>query len=181
MHRSWRNDMGTQRRHALDRAVDHVAWLQEQFRGVRLAHGDSAGGAGREHVPRLDRDVAREMLEEIGQLPDLVARVDAHPLLPVYGTRHPQVVGVADLVHGHDLGPQGPEARDVLGRPEARARGDLALLQVAAGEIVQDRDPGDMVESVLFLGAQRALADDEYQLRLVIESDDALRPRDPRA
>src|SRR5712675_3410425 len=172
--------MGAQRRHALDRAVDHVARLQEQFRRVGFAHRHAARRAGGEHVRRLDRDVAREMLEEVGQLPDLVARVDAHPLLPVYGTRHPQVVGVADFVHGHDLGPQGPEARDVLGGPEARARGDLALLQVAAGEIVQDGDPDDVVESVLFLGAQRALADDEYQLRLVIEADDALGPRDPR-
>jgi len=31
-----------------------------------------------------------------------------------------------------------------------------------AGKIVQDRDPGDVVESVLLLRAQRALSDDEY-------------------
>src|SRR5258708_7710836 len=178
---SGRNDMGAQRRHALDRAFNHIAGLQEQFRRVRLAHGDSTGGSGREHVPRLDRDIAREMLEEVGQLPDLVARVDAHALLAVHRADHPQIVGVADLVPRHDLGPQGSEAGDVLGGPEARARGDLALLQIAAREIVQDRDAGDVVESVLLPGAQSSSADDEYELRLVVETDDALGPRDPRA
>src|SRR5258708_39388258 len=101
------------------------------------------------------------MLEEVGQLPDLVARVDAHPFLPVYGARHPQVVGAADLVHGHDLGPQGPESRDVLGGPGARAPGARALLPVAAGEIVRGRDPGSMAGSVPFLGAHRARAGEE--------------------
>ena len=120
------------------------------------------------------------MLEEVGQLPDLVARVHTHALLAVHRAGHPQVVGIADLVHRHDLGPQGSEARDVLGGPEARARGDLALLKVAAGEIVQDRDPGDVVESVPFPRAQGAPADDEHQLRLVVEADDALGPRDSR-
>src|SRR5205814_725138 len=82
------------------------------------AHCDSARGAGCEHVARLDRDVAREMLEEIGQLPDLIARVDAHALLAVHRAGHPQVVGVTDLVHRDDLGPQRPESGDVLGGPE---------------------------------------------------------------
>jgi len=54
-----------------------------------------------------------------------------------------------------------------ISAPRAEARMFLAvqkreprrprLLQVAAGEIVQDRDPDDMVEGVLFLGAPRAL------------------------
>src|SRR5882672_10267749 len=116
--RTGRNDMGAQRGDALDAALDDVARFQEQFRRVRLAHGDPAGGAGREHVARLDRDVAREMLEEVRQLPDLVARVDPHALLAVHRAGHPQIVGIADLVHGHDLRPQGSEARNVLGGPE---------------------------------------------------------------
>ena len=56
------------------RALDHVARLEEQLGGVRLADRDAAGRAGREHVAGLDRDVAREVLDDVGQLPDLVAR-----------------------------------------------------------------------------------------------------------
>ena len=80
------------------------------------------GRAGREHVAGLDRDVAREVLEDVGQLPDLVARVDAHAQLAVDRARHPEVVGIGDLVERDQLGAERAEAGDVLAGPEARAR-----------------------------------------------------------
>ncbi len=66
-------------------------------------------------------------------------------------------------------GPERAEARNVLAGPEARAGRDLALLQVAAGQVVEHRDAGDVVEGVLLLHAERALADHEHQLGLVVQ------------
>src|SRR5882672_5298177 len=136
MYRARRTDVGPQGRDALDRALDHVARLEEQLGRIGLAHSDAAGRSGREHVAGLERDVAREVLEDVGQLPDLVARVDAHALLAVHRAHHPQIVGIGNLVHGDDLRTQGSEARNVLAGPEARTRGDLALLRVAVGQVV---------------------------------------------
>src|SRR5436190_17090873 len=177
---SWRDDVGPQSRNAFDAALHDVAGLEEELGRVRLADGDAAGRAGGEHVAGLERDVAREVLEDRRQLPDLVARVDAHALLAIDRAHHPQVVWVLDLLHGDDLGTQRAEAGDVLAGPEARARGDFALLRVAVGEVVEDGDAGDVIEGRGLLHAERALADDEDQLRLVIEPRDALRPGDLR-
>src|SRR5204863_3953487 len=76
--------------------------------------------------------------------------------------------------------PERPEAGDVLAGPEARAGGDFALLRDAIGQVVQDRDAGDIVESLGAFYPQRGLADHEHQLRLVIELGDARRPLDAR-
>src|SRR5665213_2857274 len=62
------DDGGAQGGHALDRAVDDVAGLQVEVLRIGLAHGDPAGRAGGEHVARLDRDEAREVLEDVGDL-----------------------------------------------------------------------------------------------------------------
>src|SRR2546423_5034572 len=117
------DDVGEERGDALDPALDHVAALEEELGRVRLADRDAAGRAGGEHVARPERDVTREVLDDVGQLPDLVARIDPHALHAVHAAGHPQVVRIADLVHGDDLGPERAEARDVLAGPEARARG----------------------------------------------------------
>src|SRR5436190_746038 len=175
----WRcDDRRAQRRETLDAALDDVARLEEQHRRVRLADRDAARRAGREHVAGLDRDVAREVLDDVGQLPDLVARVDAHAQLAVDRAGHPQVVRIGDLVERDQLGPERAEARDVLAGPEARARLHLALLRIAVGEVVEDRHPGDVVEGLGLLDAERAPADHEHQLGLVVEADDALGPDD---
>src|SRR5258708_7930975 len=132
---------------ALDGTFDDIARLEKKLGGVRLAHGDAAGRAGGEHVAGLERDVAREVLEDVGEFPDLVARVDAHALLAVHRADHPEVVRVADLVQGDDLGAERAEAGDVLAGPEARAGGDFALLRVAVGEVVEDGDAGHVVDA----------------------------------
>ncbi len=51
---------------------------------------------------------------------------------------------------------------------------------VAVGEVVEDGDAGHVVERLGPLRAQRALADDEHQLGLVVEPHDPLRPRNAR-
>src|ERR1700682_1887498 len=117
------DDGGAKRGDAFDGAVDDVARIEEEILRVGLADRDTARGAGGEHVAGLDGNGAREMLEDVGHLPDLVARVDPHALLAVHGARDPQVVRIADLVHGHDLRTEGPETRRVLRSPEARTRG----------------------------------------------------------
>ena len=96
--------------------------------------------------------------------------------LAVDGAGEPQVVRVGDLVDRDELGAERAEAGDVLAGPEARARVDLALLRFAVGEVVEDGHAGDVVERLGLLDAERALADDEHQLGLVVEAHDAVGP-----
>ena len=53
------------------------------------------------------------------------------------------------FVERHDLGAERAEPRRVLRGPEARSRRHFAFLHVAVGEVVEDRDPGNVVERVL--------------------------------
>src|SRR5262245_24201336 len=120
------------------------------------------------------------MLDDVGQLPDLVARVHAHALLSVHAAGDPDVVGVTHLVHRDDPRTERTEARGILCGPEARAGGDLTLLRVAAGEVIQQGDAGDVIECVLALRAESGLAEDEDELRLVVQMRDARRSLDLR-
>src|SRR5688572_17911676 len=83
----------------LESAFDDVAGLDVEIFGVRFPDGDAAGGARGEHVARREGNETREVLDDVRQLPDLIARVDAHPLLAVHAARDPDVVRIGDFVH----------------------------------------------------------------------------------
>ena len=176
----WRDDAVAQHhRRPLEGALDHVAGIQEQRGGVVLAHGHAARRTRREEIAWPQRQKTREVLDDARQLPDLLRRVHAHALLAVDAARDPDVVGVRHFVHRDDAGTERTETGRILRGPETRAGGDLALLRVTAGEIVEQRDARHVIARVASRrGLERAASHDEGELGLVIEMDHAARPHD---
>jgi hypothetical protein len=64
---------------------------------ARRAHGDQVAG--------LEHDIAREVLEHVGDLVEIIAGIGAEPALAIDVAGDPQIVGIGDFVEGADIRP----------------------------------------------------------------------------
>ena len=167
-----RDDPGPQRHQPFERNHHVVAGLQIELGRVRLPDRDAARRAHRDQIAGLEHDVARKMLQHVGDLVEIIAGVGAQPPLAVDVAGDPEIVGVGDFVHGQDIGADRRKAGHVLGGPEPAAGGDLALLDLARADVVGEREARDVIHRLGLPDAMGALADDVAKLRLVIERGD---------
>jgi hypothetical protein len=75
------------------------------------------------------------------------------------------------MIHG----PSGPKPGAFFA-VQKREPDATSLLRVAAREIVQERDTGQVIERIRATGIVRRLADHKNELGLVVEMRDARRP-----
>ncbi len=108
--------------------------------GVRAAP-TPAGRAGEDEVARQQRQHRRQLGHEAWHAEDEVAGARVLHRLAVDGAAQRQVVGIGELVGRHHPGPDGSEAPVRLAQRELTAGG---ALQRALGDVLADRDPGDV-------------------------------------
>ena len=131
-----------------------------------LAHAaDPVGGAGGDDVARLQRHQLREVGEQRRHAEDQVRGRGPLHLLAVEGEADLDRVVRPGLVGGDQRRPAGGGAvEDLAGHP---LRG--GELEVAGGEVVEQRVAGEVVERVGLGDFLGALADDEGDLGLVVD------------
>ena len=105
---------------------------------------DAGRRAGRDDVPRLQREARRAPRDQLGDAEHhvggrgVLARLAAHP------RAHAERLGVGHLVGGRDPRPEGAERVAALGPRPLR----LGPLAVARGDVVHHRVPEDVRERV---------------------------------
>ena len=151
----------------LDLALDAVAGAQVQRGGVLAEAGDAGDGAGRDDVAGAVAE-RRVVGDDLGDRHRHVARVRLLAGLPVDAQFHPQLVRVTDLLRRHDPRPERAEAVDRLAEGED-AGAHLAALDVARGDVVEDRVAGDVGGRLVLVEVAARLADDHRELELVVE------------
>ena len=161
------HDPVAQHAHVLDLSLHHVAWAQVELERVRLDRGDPRDGPGGQDVPGAE-PLGRVERDELRHGQHHAAGVALLPDIPVHPQLHGQVVGVRDLVLGDDPGADRAERVDGLAEREHPGL-HLPALDVAGGDVVEDRVARDVIRGLVGAEELAGLADDDGQLELVVE------------
>src|SRR5438874_12152550 len=147
----------------VDLDLDLVAGLHPDRRVA--ARAGAAGRAGDEHVARLERGPARDVLDDLRDLEDHLLGGGVLHALAVQAARQRQARVGWNLVRRHHPRPEGAGVREVL------ARGPLhrVALPVAHRALVVAAVAGDVPPGVLLRDAAAGFADDHRDLGLVVQ------------
>ena len=170
------DDRIDQRPNSLKLDANNIAGLELQ--PLRVA--DARGRARRDDIARFQREDARSVLDDVGDLEDHLARVSVLPQLVVDPELDPEPVDVFEVRQRNRARPHRREIVAPLAVEPVEELVPIAVLgpvpdlQLALGDVVDDGDPGDVVERV-FLGDELAgFSDDEPKLGLVVDELSAL-------